>query len=223
MSTTEEIRARARFFARREDLRAWFEQHHATESELWIAYHRKGSGREGVDYAMAVEEALCFGWIDGQVRSLGPLSYANRYTPRKSGSQWSRVNVGKLQELDRAGRLHPAGRRVFEQRGEENARGYSYEQAPRQLAPALEKRFRRERGAWSFFADLPPSYRRQAVLWVMSAKQEATRERRLQHLVAISERGQRLDPLHPGRDPGAPSAPAPVRKRLPRRAPAARS
>ena len=109
MVTSEEIRGKARFFSSPEELRRWFEKHHATEKELWIGYYKRGTGRKGVSYLEAVEEALCFGWVDGQVRSLDDRSYANRYTPRRPESRWSQVNVRKVGELRRAGRMRPAG------------------------------------------------------------------------------------------------------------------
>jgi uncharacterized protein YdeI (YjbR/CyaY-like superfamily) len=146
-----------------------------------------------------VEEALCFGWVDGIVRSLGPETYANRYTPRRKSSPWSRINLAKMAELERAGRLHPAGRAAFERRDPKASAGYSFEERPAELSPDLLREFRTAPRAWSYFSTQPPSYRRTSVFWVMSAKQEATRRRRLGILIRASAQRTRIDLLSPGR------------------------
>jgi uncharacterized protein YdeI (YjbR/CyaY-like superfamily) len=179
-------------------LRRWFEKNHASTDELWIGYYKKGTGKPAVTYLEAVEEALCFGWIDGQVRSLDDLRYANRYTPRRSGSRWSRVNVAKVEELIRRGRMHAAGLRAFSERSRARA-GYSFEGRPIVLASGLLAEFRRHRGAWRFFQSQPPSYRKTATFWVMSARRDETRRRRLSIVVDRSDRGLRIDLLSPGR------------------------
>jgi len=218
----------AAFFRTRRDLRRWFELHHASARELWIGYPKAGRGASGVTYAEAVEEALCFGWIDGQVRSLGPDRYANRYSPRRPGSRWSRVNVAKAEALLRAGRMQPAGTLAFSQR-ERGRAGYSFEERPHSLGTELEKVFRARPDAWSFYSLQPPGYRRTTAFWVRSAREATTRLRRLDRLIECSATGCRLDLLAPfrlSRRPaeGATQAPAELRRpRARRRAAAARS
>jgi uncharacterized protein YdeI (YjbR/CyaY-like superfamily) len=184
----------ARFFADRRALREWFVQNHATASELWIGYYKKGVDARAVTYAEAVEEALCFGWIDGQIRSLDARRYTNRYTPRKPRSRWSAVNLRKVEELRKAGRMHPAG---IAARDRGQPAGYLFEQAARSLARDLESRFRSDERAWSGFQAQPPGYRATGVKWVMSAVRPETRVRRLRALMAVSRRKGRIDPLQP--------------------------
>jgi len=200
-ATTQGLSGRARHFASLEQLRRWFEENHARAKELWIAYPKKGTGGKGVSYAEAVEEALCFGWVDGQVRSLDERTYANRYAPRRSDSRWSRTNVRRALELRRLGRMHPSGLAAFERRAPTDRAGYSSEGRPRTLDPALLRAFQRETGAWEFFREQPPSYRRTAIFWVMSAKREETRRGRLQILMGSSGRRRRIDLLSPGSSP----------------------
>lgn len=203
------------YFPDRAGVREWFERNHARASEVWIGYPKKGSPEKGVSYAEVLEEALCFGWIDGQVRSIDETHYANRYTPRKRDSAWSRTNVEKVSELKRNGRMHEAGLRVFHQRDPAQRAGYSFEERPRELAPELARKFRTSSAAWEFFRSEPPSYRRTAVFWVMSAKRPETRARRLKVLVDRSRDGLRIDLLSPSR-PGV----RPKRPRVERSTPA---
>jgi uncharacterized protein YdeI (YjbR/CyaY-like superfamily) len=200
----DEIRRKARFFRDRAELRSWFGRHHATETELWIAYYKQGVDARAVTYTEAVEEALCFGWIDGQVRSLGERAYANRYTPRKPGSRWSRVNVRKAKELLEGGRMDPAGAAAFSAGGTSRPARYRYERSPREFSPELQQRFRSHRKGWTFFAQQPMGYRRTAVRWVMGARRPATRLQRLEVLMAASNRAERIDWIHPGRRRSAP-------------------
>jgi uncharacterized protein YdeI (YjbR/CyaY-like superfamily) len=203
----EEIRRRVRFFANRAELRSWFERHHATTPELWIGYFKMGIDEEGVRYAEAVDEALCFGWIDGQVRSLDVRTYANRYTPRKAGSRWSRTNIRRVQELKRAGRMHRAGLAAFAEGGPRRPTRYLFETGAAQLSPPLASRFREDATAWKNFRAEPPGYQRTMIRWVMSAIRKPTQERRLAHLIRCSRQGRRLDPMSPARAPAeAPNA-----------------
>jgi uncharacterized protein YdeI (YjbR/CyaY-like superfamily) len=195
---TGDLDSKVRFFTGVDQLRRWFEENHGHSREVWIGYYKRGSGKAGVTYLEAVEEALCFGWVDGQVRSLDRESHANRYTPRRPGSRWSRVNVEKAERLIRSGRMHPEGLRAFERRDPEQRAGHSFEERPRTLSPDLEEVFRRSRGAWQYFESQPPSYRRTALFWVMEAKRPETRGRRLQRLVDVSTRRERMDTLSPG-------------------------
>jgi uncharacterized protein YdeI (YjbR/CyaY-like superfamily) len=205
MDGLEAIRAKVRFFTTVEALRAWLLEHHATESELWIGYPKKGADHPGISYPAVVDEALCFGWVDGVVRSLGPDAYANRYTPRKSKSPWSQINIAKVGELTRSGRMHASGLAAFARRDRTPA-GYSYEERPSALDEALEKQFRGDRVAWAFFSRQPPGYRRTAIFWVQSAKQEATRVRRFVALIAASRAERLIDRLTPGKEGRRPRA-----------------
>lgn len=180
------------FFETAAQLRAWLEANHDTADELWLGIRKKGSGLPSVSYQEAVDVALCFGWIDGLTKGIDATSYRQRFTPRRKRSIWSAVNIAKVAELTRLGLMHPAGLAVFENRDPARVNQYSFEQADVRLADAYEARFRGNEKAWAFFESQPPSYRKQATWWVMSAKQEATRERRLDILIADSEAGRRL-------------------------------
>ncbi|HKV86177.1 MAG TPA: YdeI/OmpD-associated family protein [Ktedonobacterales bacterium] len=179
------------FFASSDELRAWFAAHHESATELWVGFYKKGIGKASVTYPEAVDQALCFGWIDGVRRSLGAESYANRFTPRKQASIWSPANIKRVSELADLGLMRPAGMRIFERRDPESAMFYSDEVRNRPLAPEHEAEFRANVAAWAFFQAQSPSYRRTATFWVTSAKQEATRLRRLRILIAESAAGRR--------------------------------
>ncbi|HEX2164717.1 MAG TPA: YdeI/OmpD-associated family protein [Thermoanaerobaculia bacterium] len=180
------------FFPTAEDFRRWLEEHHATAKDLWVGYHKKGSGPPSVTYPQSVDEALAFGWIDGVRKSLGPTTYANRFTPRKPGSTWSAVNVRRVGELTAEGRMHPAGLAAFAARDPAKTELYSYERETAALDPEAERRFRDDPAAWEHFQAQPPSYRRTITWWVVSAKKEETRRRRLDKLIAASAAGRRL-------------------------------
>ena len=147
---------------------------------------------KGVTYAQALDEALCFGWIDGVRRSVDAESFSVRFTPRKPKSTWSAVNIRKATELEASGRMRPAGRAAFAAREERRSKRYSYESKPGSLAPALERELRRNSGAWAFFRAQPPSYRRTSIFWVMEAKREVTRARRFATLMDCSADGERI-------------------------------
>ena len=189
---------RVRMFADAGQLRAWFELNHGRARELWIGYYKKGVGKTAVSYPAALEEALCFGWIDGQLRSIDDERYANRYTPRRPGSRWSQTNVAKVRELRRAGRMRPSGLKAFRERDPDRPAGYSYEDRPKVLAPPLAREFRGHPCAWKYFLTQPPSYRRTITFWVMSGQRDETRRRRLGLLVQSSQREERMDLLRPG-------------------------
>jgi len=184
------------FFATPEAFRAWLEEHHASATELLVGFHKKGSGRPSITWPEAVDQALCFGWIDGVRRSIDDDSYSIRFTPRKPSSAWSAVNVARVEELTRQGLMRPAGVEAFARRSPERTGTYSYEQrAAAALDPEHERRFRAEAAAWAFFQAQPPWYRRAATWWVVSAKREETRERRLAQLIADSAAGRPIGPL----------------------------
>jgi uncharacterized protein YdeI (YjbR/CyaY-like superfamily) len=185
-----------RFFATAADFRAWLERHHEDERELWVGFHKKGSGRPSITWPEAVDQALCFGWIDGVRKGIDDASYMIRFTPRSPTSTWSKVNVGRMAELMAGGLVEPAGRRAFERRTADRSGVYSFEQADAAvLSDAQEARFRTDERAWAFFSSQPPGYRRTAVWWVVSAKREETRARRLEDLISDSADGRRVGPL----------------------------
>jgi uncharacterized protein YdeI (YjbR/CyaY-like superfamily) len=184
------------FFATPADFRAWLERHHADRRELLVGFYKKGSGRPSIAWQESVDEALCFGWIDGVRRSLGDDAYTIRFTPRQARSTWSAVNVRRAQELIEAGRMTPAGLAAFEARGDDRTAIYSYEQRRQAALDAeQERRFRAVPEAWEWFQARPPSYRRAAIHWVTSAKRPETRERRLRALIEDSAAGRLVKPL----------------------------
>ena len=184
------------FFATAEELGAWLERHHESETELIVGFYKKGSGKPSVTWQEAVEQALRFGWIDGVRRGLDEASYTNRFTPRKPRSNWSLINVAKVEELKQRGLMAPAGLRAYEARTPERTGVYSCERSEPAVLPAeFERRFRRNRPAWEWFEARPPGYRRTATHWVVSAKREETRLRRLQQLIDCSAEGSPVPPL----------------------------
>ena len=184
--------ARPTFFETAADLRAWLEANHDKAPELWLGLRKKGSGLPSVTYKEAVDAALCFGWIDGIVKGIDATSYRQRFTPRRKRSIWSAINLARVDELTRQGLMHPAGLAVFNNRDPARANQYSFEQGEVRLAEAYEERFRANEAAWAFFDSQPPSYRKPATWWVMSARREETRERRLAALIQDSQEGRRL-------------------------------
>ena len=173
--------------------RAWLARHHRTAKELTVRCAKAHAGAQGVTYLEAVDEALCFGWIDGVRRRVDADSFSVRFTPRKPGSKWSAVNIRKASALVEAGRMRPAGTAAFEAReARAGTRRYSYESKPEALEPAMERTFRRDRTAWAFFQSQPPSYRRTSTFWVMDARRAETRERRFETLRRCSAEGERI-------------------------------
>ena len=184
------------FFATPDDFRAWFEQNHETTAELWVGFYKVGSGRLSITWPQAVDQALCFGWIDGVRKRIDDESYVIRFTPRKPNSTWSAVNIRRFRELEAQGRVRPAGLRAFAARADEKSAIYAYEQhEAAELDPEADKQFRANERAWTFFQSQPPSYRRTAIYWVISAKREETRARRLATLIADSEASRTIAPL----------------------------
>jgi uncharacterized protein YdeI (YjbR/CyaY-like superfamily) len=180
------------FFANPDQWRSWLAQNHATVTTLQVGFHKKGSGRPSVTYQEALDEALCYGWIDGVRRRLDDESYTIRFTPRRARSYWSQVNVKRAEELIAAGRMAEPGLVAYNSRLERPADGYSYENRDRGLAPELEAILRQDEAAWAFYAAQPPSYRHMAAWFVMSAKQDVTRRKRLARLIADSAAGRRI-------------------------------
>ncbi|HEU4864684.1 MAG TPA: YdeI/OmpD-associated family protein [Actinomycetota bacterium] len=186
------------FFADREAFRAWLDEHHGTASELWMGLYKRGSGRPSISWPEAVDEALCFGWIDSVRQRIDDDSYMNRFTPRKPNSNWSAVNLRRVEELTKQRRMRAAGLKAFRERREDKTATYSYEQRHQaKLDPAQHRRFRSKKRAWEWFQTQPKGYRTTAVYWVMSAKRPETRERRLTTLIEDSAQGRRVPPLRP--------------------------
>ncbi|MCL4803740.1 MAG: YdeI/OmpD-associated family protein [Anaerolineae bacterium] len=178
------------FFETPDHFRAWLEENHATASELQVGYYKKGSGRPSMTWPESVDQALCFGWIDSIRRRIDDESYTNRFTPRRPGSNWSLVNIRRVQELIELGMMHPAGLAAFEARDPAKSEEYSYENRPQGLAEPYETGLRANPAAWEYWTAQPPHYRRGSAHWVMSAKREETRQKRLATLIADSAAGQ---------------------------------
>jgi uncharacterized protein YdeI (YjbR/CyaY-like superfamily) len=173
-----------RYFATPADFRAWLVRHHETAGELWVGFHKVGNGTPSITWPESVDEALCVGWIDGVRKRIDADRHMIRFSPRKPTSIWSAINIAKMQVLIRERRVLPAGLKAFEKRSEAKSRTYSYEQrAQARLDHAAEKRFRANRAAWKFFQARPPWYRRTATWWIVSAKKEETRQKRLAILI----------------------------------------
>ncbi|HKG59046.1 MAG TPA: YdeI/OmpD-associated family protein [Pyrinomonadaceae bacterium] len=181
-----------RFFTSAEKFRHWLERNHNSATELLLGFHKKSSGKKSLTYAEALDEALCFGWIDGVRKNLNETSYTIRFTPRKPTSIWSLVNVNHVERLQKEGRMHAAGLAAYERRAPERTGIYSFENRPRELSPEYEKAFRQNKAAWKFFQEQPPGYKRLMIFRTMSAKREETRLRRLKQLIESSEKGVRM-------------------------------
>jgi uncharacterized protein YdeI (YjbR/CyaY-like superfamily) len=180
------------FFKTPAAFRKWLAAHHAAESELWVGFYKKGSGKSSITWPESVDEALCFGWIDGLRKSIDEESYMIRFTPRKSTSVWSAVNMKNVAKLIKENRMQPAGLKAFAARKENRSGIYSYEQRSPELVEPYLGRLKRNKAAWKFFQAQPPSYRKVMNWWVVSAKQEETRGKRLERLIEESARGRRM-------------------------------
>ncbi len=186
-------RQQPRYFADAAGFRNWLSEHGATENELVVRFHKRGSGRPGMTWSESVDEALCFGWIDGVRTRIDEHDYKIRFSRRRPGSVWSAINIDKAEALRAAGRMTPAGLEAFARRNEEKSRIYSYEQAKRaEFEPAQIEEFRKFRKAWQFFESQPPGYRHLAAWFVVSAKRPQTRQARLAKVIEASARGQRI-------------------------------
>ena len=185
-----------KFFATQELFRVWLEKNHASAGDLLIGFHKKDSGKKSITYAEALDEALCFGWIDVVRRRLDETSYTIRFTPRKPRSIWSLINVRHVERLQKAGRMHASGTAAFAQRDPERTGIYSFENSPKELSREYEKEFRKHNGAWQYFQTYPPYLKKQVSYWVMSAKKEETRQKRLDRLIADSAAGRRIGILN---------------------------
>jgi uncharacterized protein YdeI (YjbR/CyaY-like superfamily) len=175
------------------EFRAWLKKYHATETELLVGFHKVGTGKHGMTWSESVDQALCFGWIDGVRRSVDQHRYTIRFSARKPKSNWSRINIAKVAALRKAGLMFPAGEKAFAAREAKRSGVYSFEQErPKELSPAFLKQLKANKKAWEFFQAQAPWYRRTVTFWVMSAKKEETREKRMTTLIADSARNRRV-------------------------------
>src|SRR5262249_44367780 len=181
-----------RYFKTAADFRAWLETHGGATRELWVGFYKKGSGRGGLTYKEALDEALCCGWIDGVRKRLNDESFVQRFSPRTTSSIWSAVNLARMKELLAEGRVADVGREAYERRDPKHAQRYSFENKPAAFDAALARRFKANTDAWTFFCAQPPGYRKVLTFWVMSAKKEETRLRRLDMLIKDSAEGKRI-------------------------------
>ena len=178
------------YFASEADFRRWLKVHHGTAPELLVGFWKKGSGKPSIDWPQSRDQALCFGWIDGVRRSLGDEAYTIRFTPRRKGSIWSKVNVERFEALKAAGQMTPAGERAFEEKVRSGV--YAYEKALTELAPDEEARFRANAPAWADWEKRPPGYRKVVLHWITSAKKPETRAKRLATLIEDSAAGRKI-------------------------------
>lgn len=181
-----------KFFSTQDDFRNWLEANHEKADELLVGFWKVGSGKRSMTWSESVDQALCFGWIDGVRKSLGPESYTIRFTPRRARSVWSSINIAKVEELTKHGLMRPSGVAAFEKRSDDRSAIYAYENRPEKFDAEYEKRFKKNKKAWEFFSSQAPSYQRNVIHWVTSAKQEATRLSRLTKLIAVSEQLKRV-------------------------------
>lgn len=180
------------FFKKPAAWRAWLQKHHAAKSELLVGFYKIGSGRPSLTWPESVDEALCYGWIDGVRRSLDELSYCIRFTPRKKTSLWSAVNLAKVEALIASGKMQPSGLAIHAARSEKNSGRYAFEQAEVTFDTVSEKHFRSNKEAWGYFQAQAPSYRKTCTWWVINVKQERTRVSRLERLIEASQAKERL-------------------------------
>ena len=180
------------FFSKPSEFRKWLEKNHSKEIELQIGYWKVHTGKPSMTWSQSVDEALCFGWIDGVRKGIDEKSYTIRFTPRRPTGIWSRINIKKIEELKKKGLMHPAGIAAFEKRDEEKSSIYAYEMEMMKLDPAYEKKFKVNKKAWNWFQSQGDYYKKVMIKWVMTAKQEATRESRLKKLIETSTLGKKL-------------------------------
>jgi len=182
----------ATFFETQDEFRKWLETNHDKETELIVGFYKVSSGKPTMTWSQSVDQALCFGWIDGKTKSIDHESYSIRFTPRKKSSIWSAINIKKVEELTEAGLMKPAGLKAYSLRTEDKSKIYSHENENVVLEEKYEKQFRKDKIAWDFFMKQAPSYRKVILHWIMSAKQEKTRQSRLEKAINESSQHKRL-------------------------------
>ncbi|MEP7076205.1 MAG: YdeI/OmpD-associated family protein [Acidobacteriota bacterium] len=180
------------YFATQKDFRKWLEKNHQKADELLVGFWKLGSNKPSMTWSESVDQALCFGWIDGVRRKVDEEAYTIRFTPRRPKSIWSRINIDKVERLTKEGLMQPAGLAAYDKKEDHRAVIYAYENRPKEFDPKYEKAFRKQKKAWAFFEKQPAGYRRLMIHHVMSAKQEATRQSRLEKLIAFSIEEKRL-------------------------------
>jgi uncharacterized protein YdeI (YjbR/CyaY-like superfamily) len=188
-----------RFFPTQKDMRKWFEKNHKKEKELIAGFYKVSTGKPTITWSQSVDEALCFGWIDGIRRSIDEESYCIRFTPRNSKSNWSAINIKKVEELTKLGLMKPEGLAAFSFRKEEKSKIYAYENPVKVLDKSYEKKFKSEKSAWKFFKSMAQSYQKTALRWIMSAKQEETRLKRLDELIRDCALGKKIKAMKYGK------------------------
>jgi len=184
-----------KFFVNQSGFRKWLEIYNKKEKELWVGYYKKDSGQANYSWSQTVDEALCFGWIDGIRKSINDVSYMIRFTPRKPKSSWSKININKVKKLASLGLMHPAGIKAHNNRDEMNSKIISIEQKKVKLKKQYGLKFQTNKKAWIFFQSLTPSTKNLSIGWVMSAKKEETSLKRLDTLIKSSEEGKVIPPL----------------------------
>lgn len=180
------------FFASPLHFRKWLEQNHKKETELFVGFYKVGTTKACMTWSQSVDQALCFGWIDGVRKSIDQESYCIRFTPRRSTSIWSAINIKKIEELSKAGLMKPEGQKAFSLRSENKSKIYSHEKEPSVLDKNFEKEFKKNKIAWKFFESQAPSYKKVMIHWIMTAKQEKTRASRLEKTIKLSEQEKRM-------------------------------
>jgi uncharacterized protein YdeI (YjbR/CyaY-like superfamily) len=187
---------RPTFFRTQASFRKWLEENHDKAKELLVGFYKVNSGKQSMAWNASVDEAICFGWIDGIRKSIDAESYSIRFTPRKPGSIWSAINIQKVETLSKQGLMHPSGMAAFEKREEKRSAIYSYEKSPEKLSGDFLKKFKSNKRAWKFFQSMAPSYQRTAIHWVMNAKQESTKSKRLNELINDSQAERKIKALN---------------------------
>jgi len=189
---TPSINLSAVFFPNQKAFRAWLQRYHQVEKELLVGYYKVKTDKPSMTWSESVDQALCFGWIDGIRRSIDDERYCIRFTPRKPGSTWSAVNIAKVEALIKSGQMKPAGLALYMKRNKEKTTLYSFENEQKSLPAEMEKDFKKNKEAWEFFTAQPPSYRKTVTFWIVSAKQEKTKVARLEQLIEESKQKRRL-------------------------------
>lgn len=184
-----------KFFKTPEAFRMWLEKNHSKKDELWLGYYKKSSGKKSITYKQALDEVLCFGWIDGISKGIDDEKYCQRYTPRRPRSIWSIVNIKKIEELTKKGLMHESGLNAFNTRDVKRTGLYSAEQKEIKMPAAYLKKIKANKRAWEYFSNMPPGYQKTATWWVISAKQEVTRLRRLDAMIADSVARRKIGPM----------------------------
>lgn len=184
------------FFPTQSTFRKWLEKNHAKSKELLVGFYKVGCGKKSITWSESVDEALCFGWIDGVRKSIDKESYTIRFTPRKPTSIWSAINIKKVEELTQKGLMHPAGIQAYTKRKENKSRIYSYEKEVENLSDGFMEKIKLNKKAWNYFQSMAPSYQRSCIDWIMTAKQETTKIKRLEELIDDSVKERKIKRLN---------------------------